>query len=399
MRAFLRSLAYAATSIGLVLAVFASGYYLGQAGSNLPVLDGRAAAAEPADLSTFWKVWQLVDQKYQPAGTSTTPDGNARVEGAIRGLVGSLGDPYTDYFSAKEKGSFDDALSGSLEGVGMELGKADDLLTVIAPLKGSPAERAGVRPGDVVLKIDDVASAHLDVSEAVTKIRGKAGTTVKLSLGRKGEEAPIDVSIVRERIRVPSVEWKRLPGGVLRLTVSSFTEDLGEQLKDALAESKAKDGDKILLDLRGDPGGYLSGAIEAASWFLPAGESVVRERSTGQPEDVMRSQGYKLFGADTKIAVLLDRGSASASEILAGALAERAKAKLFGERSFGKGTVQEVVDLPDGAAIKITVAEWLTPGGKSISHVGITPDVLVADDPATKVDEVEQAATNYLLGK
>ena len=397
--AFLRSLANAAASVGLVLAVFASGYYLGGQNLSLPIFDGEAAASEPADLSEFLRVWQLIDKKFQPVGTTTVPTDSERVEGAIRGLVDSLGDPYSTYLSPKELDRFEDTLSGSLEGVGMELGKNDDgELTVIAPLKGSPAERAGVKAGDIVAEIDGEPAADLDVSEAVSRIRGKAGTTVGLTLLREDVEEPIEIVITRERIRVPSVEAKRISGGILEISIASFTDDLGEQFEDALAEAKATPSDKVLLDLRGDPGGYLGGAVDVASWFLAAGEPVVRERSASEPSEVLRSKGREFF-VRPKIAVLVDRGSASAAEILAGALAERAGARIFGERTFGKGTVQELVDLPEGGAVKVTVAEWLTPAGKSISPDGLEPDVEVDDLSETKEDEVRQAAVDYLLGK
>lgn len=399
MKHFLRSVSYAAASIALVLAVFASGYYLGHGRTGFPLFDGEAVANEPVDLTEFWRAWRLIDEKYQPTGTSTAPTTEERIRGAIEGLLSSTGDPYTAYFPPKEKTRFEDALSGSLEGVGMELGEdKEGRLTVIAPLKGSPAAQAGIQPGDLILEVDGAEALNLDVSEAVSRIRGKAGTVVTLTLGREGEDDPIEVTITRARIRVPSVEADRLGGGVLKVSISSFTEDLGEQLKDELADAKASRGDKILIDLRGDPGGYLSGAIDVASWFLPAGEVIVRERSSGAPMEILRSKGYPLF-EKPKIAILVDGGSASAAEIVAGALREQAGARLFGERTFGKGTVQEVVDLPGGSAVKITVAEWLTPRGHSISVSGLEPDVEVDDDPDTSADEVEKAAVDYLLGK
>ncbi len=390
----------AAASVALVSAVFASGYYLGGRESNLPIFDGRAEAREPVDLSLFWEVWQVIEAKYPQIGTSTLPTSEERVRGAIEGLLGSLGDPHTSLYTEKDQRNLREELGAAFEGVGMELGQKDEVLTVIAPLKGSPAEKAGVKAGDRVYKIDGEDSLDMLVDDAVLKIRGKAGTTVVLTLLREGEADPIEISVVRARITVPSIETELRKDGVFVITLSTFAEKSGREFKAALrafSESKSRD---LVIDLRGNTGGYLGQSVEIASWFLPAGEVVVSERYGGAQEDEeLVSKGYRAWDKAPEVALLIDGGSASASEILAGALSERAGVKLYGETTYGKGSVQELVDLSDGSAVKITVAQWLTPDGKSITKDGIEPDVEVEDDPETEEDEVLEAAAKALKAK
>ncbi len=390
----------AAASVALVSAVFASGYYLGGRESNLPIFDGRAEASEPVDLSLFWEVWQIIEAKYPQIGTSTLPTSEERVRGAVEGLLGSLGDPHTSLYTEKDQQSLREELGAAFEGVGMELGQKDEVLTVIAPLKGSPAEKAGVKAGDRIYKIDGEDSLDMLVDDAVLKIRGKAGTTVALTLLREGEADPIEVSVVRDRIVVPSIETENRKDGVFVITLSTFAEKSGREFKAALrefSESKSRD---LVIDLRGNTGGYLGQSVEIASWFLPAGEVVVSERYGGaEADEKLVSKGYRAWDKAPEVAILIDGGSASASEILAGALSERADVKLYGETTYGKGSVQELVDLSDGSAVKITVAQWLTPDGKSITKDGIEPDVEVEDDAETDEDEVLEAAAKALKAK
>jgi carboxyl-terminal processing protease len=401
MREFFRSISMAAASVALVSAIFASGYYLGGRESNLPIFDGRADAGAPADLTRFWETWRIIEEKYPRLGTTTLPTPEERVEGAIEGLLGSLGDPHTGYYDLEDQRELRENLGAAFEGVGMELGRRDGVLTVIAPVRNSPAEKAGVKRGDRVYKIDGEESLEMGIDEAVAKIRGKAGTTVSLTLLREGVEDPVELSVVRARIVVPAVETERLEDGVFLVRLSTFSEKSGREFRVALrefAESKAR---HLVIDLRGNTGGYLNQAVEIASWFLPAGEVIVTERYGGAtPDEAIASKGYRAWGDRAPgVAILIDGGSASASEILAGALSERAGVKLYGETTFGKGSVQELVELSDGSAVKITVAEWLTPEGNSISEEGIDPDVDVEDDPETAADEVLDAAVRDLLKK
>ena len=400
MREFFRSISMAAASVALVSAVFTSGYYFGGRESNLPIFDGHASAKDLADLTLFWETWALIEERYPQIGTSTLPASEDRVKGAIEGLLGSLGDPHTSYFDRKDQEQLREELGAAFEGVGMELGRRDEVLTVIAPLKGSPAERAGVKTGDRVYKIDGEESLDMPVDDAVSRIRGKAGTTVKLTLLREGAAEPLEVAVTRARITVPAIETERRADGVFVVRLATFSEKSGQEFRVAMKEFAASKSRDLVIDLRGDTGGYLSQAVDIASWFLPAGEVVVSERYGGkQPDETLVSRGYHGWSVAPDIAILIDAGSASASEILAGALSERAGATLYGETSFGKGSVQELVDLSDGSAVKITVAEWLTPEGHSITGKGIDPDVEVKDDAATAKDEVLEAAAKALKAK
>jgi carboxyl-terminal processing protease len=400
MREFFRSVSLAAASVALVSAIFASGYYLGGREASLPIFDGRAEAGAPVDLTLFWETWRIIEEKYPQLGTSTLPTPEERVEGAIEGLLDSLGDPHTGYYSVEDQRELREELGAAFEGVGMELGRRDEVLTVIAPVRNSPAEKAGVQTGDRVYKIDGEESLDMDVDEAVTKIRGKAGTTVNLTILREGADEPIEIPVVRARIVVPAVETERLAGGPFLIRLSTFSEKSGREFRAALREFADSGAEDLVIDLRGNTGGYLNQAVEIASWFLPAGEVVVTERyGKGVADETLASEGYRAWSGAPDVAILVDGGSASASEILAGALSERAGVKLYGETTFGKGSVQELVELSSGAAVKITIAEWLTPEGRSISENGIEPDVEVEDDPDTAEDEVVEVAVEALRAR
>jgi carboxyl-terminal processing protease len=398
MRDFFKNVSMAVASVALVSAVFASGYYFGGKESSLPLFDGHASASEPVDLSRFWEVWQIIEEKYPQIGTSTLPTADERVTGAIEGLLGSLGDPHTSYFTEDDQRELREELGAAFEGVGMELGQKDEVLTVIAPIKGSPADKAGIEAGDRIYKIDGEPSLDIGVDEAVSLIRGAAGTVVKLTLLREGVKDPIEVAVTRGRIVIPSVETEERKDGVFVITLSTFAEKSGREFRDALREFVASKSQNLVIDLRGNTGGYLSQAVEIASWFMPAGEVVVSERyGGGAPDEVLESKGYRAWTKAPEVAILIDGGTASASQILAGALSERAGLKLFGETTYGKGSVQELVPLADGSAVKITIAQWLTPEGHSITGAGIDPDVEVTDDPETEADEVMEAAAKALL--
>lgn len=400
MREFFRNVSMAAASVALVSAIFASGYYLGGQESDLPIFDGRADAGAPVDLTKFWETWRIIEEKYPRLGTTTLPTPEERVEGAIEGLLGSLGDPHTAYYNLDDQKELREELGAAFEGVGMELGQRDDVLTVIAPVRNSPAEKAGVKTGDRVYKIDGEEALEMNVDDAVSKIRGPAGTSVALTLLREGVKDPIELTVVRARIVVPAVETERLKGGVFLISLSTFSEKSGREFREALKEFSDSKSKSLIIDLRGNTGGYLNQAVEIASWFLPAGEVVVTERyGESAPDEVLASKGYRAWPEEPKVAILIDGGSASASEILAGALSERAGATLYGETTFGKGSVQELVDLSDGSAVKITVAQWLTPDGETISGRGIDPDIEVEDDEDTPEDEVLEAAAKALRAR
>lgn len=361
-----------------------------------------AAPEEDVDLDEFWRVWHLMEEKYV-ASTSTEPvDNEKRVQGAIQGLVGSYGDPYTVFLPPEDASQFEEDISGNFGGVGMEVGLRDGFVTVIAPLPDTPAKRAGVVAGDVIATIDGTETDGMSIDEAVRLIRGEKGTDVTLELYREGEDGLVEVTITRDTITIPTIDTEQ-NGDVFIIRLYNFNALAEMKMQEALREFVRSDSEKLILDLRGNPGGFLQGAVSIASYFLPAGEVVVRENfGDDREEQIYRSSGKVVheFTPDTMV-VLVDRGSASASEILAGALKEHDVATLIGETTFGKGSVQELVNLPDGASLKVTIARWLTPDGTSFSNTGLEPNVRVSRTPQEVVegtDPQQAAALDWLSG-
>jgi len=262
--------------------------------------------------------------------------------------------------------------------VGMEIVAQEGAITVISPLKESPAEKAGLLAGDKIIKVGDKETSSLTTEEAVQLIRGPKGTAVSFTVFRDGRKEPFEVSVTRDVINIPTLDTRELPDGIFVIELYSFTADSPNLFRGALREFIQSGQSKLILDLRGNPGGYLEAAIDMASWFLPPGKAVVRESFSGEKEEkVYRSKGYDIFNENLRFVILVDGGSASASEILAGALAEHGKATLVGSKTFGKGSVQELVSITRETSLKITIARWLTPNGISISNEGITPSVVV----------------------
>jgi carboxyl-terminal processing protease len=295
-------------------------------------------------------------------------------------MVKSLGDPYTIFFPPVESKSFADEISGNFEGVGMEVGMKDDVLTVIAPLKNTPAYRAGIKSGDKIVKIDETVTNGLNTSEAIKLIKGPKGTKVKFTMVREGEKEPLIIEVVRDIIDIPTIDTET-KNGVFIIHLYNFSAISSNSFRNALREFVESGNDKLILDLRGNPGGYLEAAVDMASWFLPAGKVIVKEDfKNEQDAQIFRSKGYNIFNENLKMVVLIDGGSASASEILAGALHEHGVATLIGTQSFGKGSVQELVPITSDTSLKVTIARWLTPNGNSISHGGLTPDTVVKFD-------------------
>lgn len=351
------------------------------------------------DFSAFWDVWNTLNEKYV---SNDGPTDQKKVYGAIAGLVGSLDDPYTVFFPPEEAKYFESEIQGSFEGIGIEIGMRDDLLTVIAPLKGSPAERAGVKTGDIVVQIDETPATGMTIDEAIKLIRGEGGTTVALTIVRGKEEEPSKIKITRGTINIPTINTKKRDDGIFVIELYSFSATSPYLFKDALREFIESGDDKLVLDLRNNPGGFMEAAVDIASWFLPAGKPVVKEISRSGEETVYRSKGYNVFNENLKFAVLINGGSASASEILAGALSEHGKTTLIGEKSFGKGSVQELVPIADDASLKITISRWFTPKGISISKNGLTPDIEVKftkKDAEAGRDPQMEKAVEYLTKK
>ncbi len=408
-------------SLGAVLiVVIAVSYFVGfQSGRvsvpppNLAtsIINKDIGKSTNVDFSTFWTAWNIIDQKY--AGTTTVDQD--RVWGAIEGMTASLGDPYTVFFPPAESKIFQSEIAGNFEGVGMEVGVKDNKLVVVAPIKDSPAEMAGVRAGDFILMINSKESLTMPTDKAVQMIRGKAGTNVKLTLVREGVKNPIEVTITRATIDLPTVKTttknETVGGdnvggvalrrdGIFVISLYSFSSNSANLFRNALKEFINSGSHKLIIDLRGNPGGYLEAAVDMASWFLPSGKVVVREEfGRDREERAYRSKGYNIFSDKLRTIILVDGGSASASEILAGALSENGVAKLVGTKTFGKGSVQELVNITPDTSLKVTIAKWLTPKGHSISQQGIRPDYVVEvtpEDVKNKKDKQMDKAVELL---
>lgn len=393
-------------------AIFYAGFYTGlnshpPIGQIITLENKESDKPVKVDFSPFWKTWNVLNEKFVSSKVTTTASmtDEDKVWGAIEGLANSVKDPYTVFLPPDINKLFESEIAGNFEGVGMEIGIKDDLLTVIAPLKDTPAEKAGVLSGDKIIKIDDTSTSGMRVDQAVKLIRGKRGTVVRLTMVREGKKEPLEIKVTRDIINIPTIEkgvkkitsggatakdTGLLEGGVYVIKLFSFSEPSPYLFRDALREFLNTDSDELIIDLRGNPGGYLDAAVDIASWFLPVGKVVVTEDFGQKAESrVYRSFGYdivKRFRPNLKVAILINNGSASASEILAGALKEYHKATVIGGKSFGKGSVQELVKITPDTSLKVTVARWLTPNGNSISEVGVTPDIEVKVTP----DDIEK---------
>ncbi len=373
------------SAIGLGLLILIIGII---GGFEVATLSGDRAFAsanqpENVDFSPVWKAWEIIDAKFVPAAVASTTvvasttegKNDERVYGMIEGLASSLGDPYTYFLPPQEATQFAADMSGLFEGVGMEVAIKDQILTVVTPLKGTPAERAGIKSGDRILKIDEASTEGMEVDAAIKLIRGPRGTQVTLLIAREGWGEARDIKVTREVINVPIVNTTLRPDGVFVIAVATFTSNAPDLFRDALREFKKSGSNKLIIDMRGNPGGYLEAAVQMASWFMPAGKVIVTEDYAGHDDNIVhRSMGYNIFGKDLQVVILQDKGSASAAEIFAGAMRINAGAKLVGTNSFGKGSVQELVDITPGTSLKITVARWLGPDGHQIPLTGIVPD-------------------------
>ncbi len=368
---------------------FAGGLTVGAAGgskvlSNIPLIsDGLNSTPDPSlDFTDFWKVYNTLQTKFvQTHASSTTATDKDKVYGAIQGLVASYGDPYTVFFPPEQSKQFEDTIAGNFSGVGMEIGiNKDNVLTVIAPLKGTPAEKAGILAGDGLVAIDGKSTDGISTDEAVKLIRGPKGSIVTFTVSRNGVTSQIKVT--RDTIQVPTITNSYDPKtGIYTIALYEFSGTSADLFEGAFKAFQSSGSRKLIIDLRGNPGGYLSAAVSMASHFIPQGSVVVTEDYKGnQPNTVHKSTGSGGLPSGTKVVVLIDQGSASASEIFAGALQDDKVATLIGTRSFGKGSVQELINVGD-ASLKVTVARWLTPLGRSISDGGLTPDIQASTTP------------------
>jgi len=392
----------------LIVVSFCLGIYVEKTKQNTSsinpiVITSSSTVATGASMDPFWQTWNILDQKFvythKNAKKITDQD---KVWGAIQGLTAAYGDPYTVFMPPAESKNFDTDISGNFEGVGMELAVKDKNIVVVAPLKDTPAYNAGVLKGDIVLSIDGTSTASMSVDDAVNLIRGKAGTVVTIKFAREGKAQPIEIKMIRSVINVPTVDTE-IKGDVFIIRLYNFFAPSADEFRTALRSFYESGKPKLILDLRGNPGGYLESAVDMASWFLPLGQPVVEENfGPNIDEQVYRSKGYDIFNSNFQMIILADSGSASASEILAGALQEHKVAKIVGTKTFGKGSVQELIKVTPDTSLKVTVARWLTPNGISISDGGLTPDYEVemsADDVAKNKDPQMDKAISLLDSK
>ena len=395
----------------LALGTFVSGVYIGKTntflGRSVPLSSlfpsaRESASAADVNMQEFWKVWQLLEQKYVTS-TSTSLSAEERVQGAIAGLVGAYGDPYTVYLPPSEAERFEADISGNFSGVGMEVGIREKVITIIAPLPGTPAERAGLMTGDVLVKIDEESTEGMRVDEAVRLIRGEKGTTVTFQIYREGDTDFRTISVVRDNIDIPTVKTEKIDDTFI-IALYSFNAISESKMEEAVKEFTNSGAQKLIVDVRGNPGGFMQSAVDIGSFFMPQGKVVVREQTGEGGEDKIfrtRNRQVKDFNPQNLV-ILVDGGSASASEILAGALKDHAVATVIGDNTFGKGSVQELVELDGGASLKVTIARWLTPNGVSISDGGLAPDILIKRTPADREagnDPQKDAALRFLKGE
>ncbi len=433
-----------ATILVLVVALASAtgGFFLGRANPGLVGPFSSAAPDPSLDLTVFWQTWNYLRQEYyqQPL------DRTALVRGAVRGMLQATGDDNTGYLDPSSFQAFSSQLEGSFEGIGAEVGVRDERVVIIAPIAGSPAEKAGLTAGDAVLKIDGQDATRFTLTEATTKIRGKKGTPVTLTVRRSrdastldaasrerllqslpaleealrandatrargaatqvgdairslsGATVDLDITIVRDTIVLPRVQARMLEDGIAYLKLAQFSRNASTDVDRELQGVLASNPRAFVLDLRGNSGGFVNEAVAIASQFLPPGTLVfVEERGDGSRNEFRATGGGRAISLP--LVVLVDKGSASASEILAGALRDNGRAKLVGEKTFGKGTEQLQHSLSDGSGVRITIAKWLTPGGTWVHHQGLEPDVPVSDASTGPPDRALERAIGLLSNR
>jgi len=392
-----------AVCVIVIVALTGGAFYFGyQKGTQKPqtvIIRGVAnleeGKPEAVDFSLFWDAWRTLKEKYVDADKINNQD---LVYGAVSGLLGSLKDPNSVFMPPSDAKKFNEDIKGEFSGIGAEIGIRNDQLVIVAPLKNTPAERAGLESGDKILKIDDTITFGLNVDEAVKLIRGEKGTTVVLTILRNGWEKSREIPIVRDVIQVPTLDWEIKNGNILYLHLYNFYEQAPFLMYRAIVQNIFHDIRGIVLDLRDNPGGFLEASVDIAGWFLERGATVVSEEFASGEKEVFKASGSGLF-KNTPMVVLINQGSASASEILAGALRDNRGIKLIGKKSFGKGTVQEMVELKDKSVVKITVAHWILPKGLIIEKNGLAPDYeinLTDEDREKKRDPQLEKAIEVL---
>ena len=364
----------------LIFGVFGLGVWLGRVQVVCPI-----CPPENVDLSLLWQVWKTIEEKY---AVKDKINAQAMIYGAINGLVKSLDDPYTVFLKPEDAKKFLEDVKGTFEGVGMEIGIKDGQLRVVAPLANTPAERAGLRAGDKILQVDGKSTEGITIDEAINWIRGPKGTEVVLTIYRDEWGEARDIKLIRDVIDVPAFKLELRNDKIAYLKIYQFSEKAGYEFPEIALQILNSDAQKIILDLRDNPGGYLEVAQEIASWFLEKGQVVAIEDFGGRQEQKFYLARDNARLVAYPVVILINKGSASGAEILAGALRDNRGIKLIGEKSFGKGSVQELVSLKNNSFLKITVANWLTPKGELITNKGLEPDI-----------KVEMATADYEAGR
>lgn len=382
------------TALGLVVgvSVFFSGWLFGS---------GRLSVSTNTGVPTINRNQSAPSEGIDELYTSIVNNYDGEVEddelldGMKRGLTQAVGDPFTEFLTTDETTSFNESLNGTFEGIGAELGKEGNFVIVVAPIKGTPADKAGIQPQDIIVEIDGESAADITISEAVNRIRGPKGEEVVLTVIRDGQQ--LEVPIVRDTIDIPSVEWEQR-GSTGVITISRFGDDTTQLTRQAATELKAAGVDGIVLDLRGNPGGLLNSSVEVSSVWLPKGSTVLEEKRGGEVIETFKTSANPIL-AGIPTVILINEGSASASEIVAGALKDNDVATIYGKTSFGKGSVQRLIPLSAGGSLKVTIARWFTPNGKNIDKEGIAPDTeveLTAEDREAERDPQLDAAIEAL---
>ena len=389
--------------IGIVLLIILAffigtyfGFLQGTKSSYLVSIETKSTedkkSIEKVDFNLFYQVLKTINDDF---ALKEKIDPQQMVYGATRGLVQALNDPFSVFMLPQEAKDFNAEIEGELSGIGAELEVVNGKLTIVAPLKDSPAEKAGLLAGDVVSKIDGQPTGEMTVDGAISKIRGLSGTKVILTIKRVGKGEEQDIEITRQTIELSSVDSKQLANGLVYIDIKKFDNDTEVEFYNLITDLLPKEPKGIILDVRNNPGGYMSSPLEIASEFIKGEQVVLKRTKENGDEEVLKSTGSgRLVGMPTVL--LVNKGSASGAEILAGILQDYKLAKLVGETTFGKGTVQEVTEFPDGSSLKLTVSKWFTPLGRNINEQGIKPDVEVKDNPDTEADEQLEEAIKQL---
>ena len=385
---------YTAAAILISASLFTSGWLFGSGRLSLQDSGGIVPSVATGGTAPRAGIDELYNQLIRNYDGEITDE--AILNGQKQGLVSAADDPFTEYLTAQETDDFNASLDGTFEGIGAELGKEGNFVIIVAPIRGTPADQAGIQPQDIIVEIDGEDATGITVSEAVSRIRGPKGEEVVLTVIRNGER--IDVPIVRDTIKIDSVEVE-IVGDIGIMTITQFGNDTTQLARAAAQELRDAGIQKIILDLRGNPGGLLDSSVDVSAIWLPRGSTVLDEKRGGEVVQTFTTNDQPIL-AGTETVVLINAGSASASEIVAGALRDNGAATLLGEQSFGKGSVQRLIDLNAGGSLKVTIARWFTPNGINIDQEGITPDVEVErtiEDREADIDPQLDAAKELLI--